>query len=88
MPCREWSWLVFQYCSSVLMYSKAARSLGDASGAGFDEAWGESEDARKASAALRAALLEHEHRRGCQMVPGHQKGARVDPAGFRRSLCV
>jgi hypothetical protein len=87
MPCEEWSWIVFQYRSSVRMYSKAAGLLGGASGgAGFNKAWEQSEDARKATDALRAALLEHEHKHGCQIALGPAIETRVERAGSRMSL--
>jgi hypothetical protein len=70
MPCEEWSWILYQYCSAVKIYSDAAGNLGVGVSIGFCKTWEQSEEARKACGRLRADLLEHEHRHGCQMVNG------------------
>ncbi len=70
MSCEEWFWTLCWYRSAVRIYSNAADALGIAGSAGFNEAWEVSEEARKACGRLRAALLEHEHRHGCQLAQG------------------
>jgi 2-methylcitrate dehydratase PrpD len=67
MPCEEWSWILSRYCSALSIYSSAARAMRAAGTADFNKAWKQSEEARKTSEGFRAALLEHEHRHGCQM---------------------
>jgi hypothetical protein len=70
MPCEEWSRILRWYHSSVRIYSDAADALAVAGGPGFNEAWKVSEEARTACGRFLAALLEHEHRHGCQVAPG------------------
>ena len=63
MPSEKWSSI-----SAVRIYSRAACALDAAGTAKFHTAWERSEEARNACDRFRAALLEHEHRHGCQMV--------------------
>lgn len=67
MPCEKWSSILRWYRCAVRIYSSAARSLDAAETAEFDKAWERSEEARKSCERFRAALLEHEHKHGCQM---------------------
>ena len=67
MPCEKWSSILCWYRCAVRIYSSAARALDAAGTAEFHTAWERSEEARKACDRFRAALLEHEHRHGCQM---------------------
>jgi hypothetical protein len=69
MPCEEWSWILSWYRSAVKIYSHAADALGVAGSPGFSEAWKVSEVARTACGRFLAALLEHEHKHGCQVAP-------------------
>ena len=67
MPCEKWSSILCWYRCAVRIYSSAACALDVAGTAEFHKAWERSEGARKACDRFRAALLEHEHRHGCQM---------------------
>ena len=77
MPCEEWSWILYQYRSAVMIYSDAAAALGVAASTGFFENWELSEEARQACGKFRADLLEHEHRHGCQIMKGEREARRA-----------
>jgi len=79
MPCEKWSSILCWYCCAVRIYSSAACALNAAGDADFCRAWEQSEEARKACDRFRAALLEHEHRHGCQ----DGSGTRAVTAGSR-----
>jgi hypothetical protein len=68
MPCEKWASILCWYRCAVRIYSSAACTLDAAGTAEFHKAWELSEEARKACDRFRAALLEHEHRHGCQIV--------------------
>jgi hypothetical protein len=75
MPCDKWSSILRWYGSAVRIYSSAvAATLSAADAAEFNKAWELSEEARRACERFRTALLEHEHKHGCQAVP--------EPAAF------
>ena len=67
--CEEWSGILCWYRSAVRIYSDATAALEVRGSFGFNEAWEVSEEARKACGRFRAALLEHEHKHGCQVAP-------------------
>lgn len=67
MPCEKWSSILCWYRCAVRIYSSAACALSAAGTAEVYKAWELSEEARKACERFRTALLEHEHRHGCQM---------------------
>jgi hypothetical protein len=67
MPCEKWSSILCWYRCAVRIYSTAAGALSAAGTAEFNKAWELSEEARKACERFHTALLEHEHRHGCQM---------------------
>jgi hypothetical protein len=87
MSCEEWSRILSWYRNAVRIYSDAADALGVAEKPGFNAAWEVSEEARKVSARFRSALLEHEHRHGCQVAPEPvqeiRSGAFLSPATRR-----
>jgi hypothetical protein len=68
MLCEKWSSILCSYRCAVRIYSSAACALDAAGTAEFFKAWELSEEARQACDRFRAALLEHEHRHGCQIV--------------------
>src|ERR1700730_15322490 len=75
MPCEKWSSILRWYGSAVRIYnSSTAATLSAVDATEFNNAWELSEEARKACERFRTALLEHEHRHGCQVVP--------EPAAF------
>jgi hypothetical protein len=69
LACEEWSRILFRYRGAVRTYSLAACAMGAAGTTEFDTAWERSEEARKVCERFRTALLEHEHRHGCQVLP-------------------
>jgi hypothetical protein len=82
IPCEEWFWILCWYRNAVRIYSDAAGALGVAGNLGFNQAWEVSEEARQACGRLRAALLDHEHRHGCQVLLEPNVGVSERSAGL------
>jgi hypothetical protein len=65
MPCSEWENLLEAYRIATRVYDHAVAALTSRTGAEFNQAWAQSETARKNCGHTRAELLHHEHQHKC-----------------------